>query len=455
MLTKIKDWLKSRYKVKGLMAKKGSGANSKSRSKDACRETRRGRSKQPALQPIIIPRAQHNISRNQISKHALKVLYRLKNAGYQAFLVGGGVRDMLLGMHPKDFDIATDASPEQLRKLFRNCRLIGRRFRLAHIYFGKNIIEVATFRAEHSQEHQNQAGMLLRDNVYGTIEEDAVRRDFTINALYYNIKDFSLVDYVGGLEDIKLRQLRIIGDAGVRYREDPVRMLRAVRLASKLQLTLHPDTEKPLLKMRALLKDVSSSRLFEEYLKLFLLQNIKETFDKLIAYGLYEVMFPQTQPFLQVSGAMDFLTQALLDIDQRTATHKPVSPIFLLAVILWYPFLIRLKAVGEHKITAEMRQHSFEQVMIAQRQIIMVPKRLTHVIRDIWLLQFKLLKLTVHEVVKCFKATSFRLAYDFLLLRAQAGDKEVARAAKWWRNYVEGSDQVRKGMLKELAKGKQ
>ena len=405
--------------------------------------------------PVIIPRSQHNVSREHISKNALKVLYRLKNAGYQGFLVGGGIRDLLLGEQPKDFDVATDALPEELRKLFRNCRLIGRRFRLAHIYFGNEIIEVATFRATHAHEHQTQAGMLLRDNVYGTIEEDVLRRDFTINAIYYNIYDFSLVDYVGGLEDIQKRQLRIIGDPVVRYREDPVRMLRAIRFAGKLNLKLHKDTAAPLRKLAPLLKDVSSSRLFDEYLKLFLINNIKDTFTKLIEHGLYAIMFPQVEPFLQVKSAMSFIEESLHDTDKRMALHKPISPIFLVAVFLWYPFLDRIKAgKNSKKIFVEEWHDIFENVMTIQRQTIMVPKRLIYMIRDIWFLQFKLVKLSIHEVTKCYRTTSFRLAYDFLLLRSQSGDQEVKHAAKWWQIYVDGNNKTRNNMLKELEKTK-
>ncbi len=198
-------------------------------------------------QPLrIVSRDEHSISRANISENALKVLYRLNKAGYEAYLVGGGVRDLLLGREPKDFDVATDASPEEVRKLFRNCRLIGRRFRLAHVHFGREIIEVATFRAAHEPESDgavSENGMLLRDNVYGTLEEDAWRRDFTVNALYYNIRDFSVVDYTGGMADLQAGRLRIIGDPHERFREDPVRMLRAVRFAAKLGFRIDPESE--------------------------------------------------------------------------------------------------------------------------------------------------------------------------------------------------------------------
>src|SRR3990167_37319 len=221
----------------------------------------------------IIPRSEHQISRKNIHPHAIKVLYRLKSCGYDAYLVGGCVRDLLLGHQPKDFDIVTNAKPEEIKKIFRNCRLIGRRFRLAHIIFGKNeIIEVATFRSHYGDDNQNNVshhGMVIRDNVYGTMEEDAWRRDFTINALYYNIADFSIVDFMAGVKDLHDKQLRIIGHAKERYQEDPVRMLRAVRIASKLEMEITSDTASPIKKMAKLLLQISASRLFDEVIKLF------------------------------------------------------------------------------------------------------------------------------------------------------------------------------------------
>ena len=219
------------------------------------------------LEPRIVPRSKHTVSRSDISDSALKVLYRLMNAGYKAYLVGGGVRDLLLGLRPKDFDVVTDAHPEQIRELFRNCRLIGRRFRLAHVRFGREIIEVSTFRACHSTgegDTESEDGRILRDNVYGDIDDDVWRRDFSVNALYYNIEDFSVVDYVGGMNDMDARQLRLIGNPEDRYREDPVRMLRAIRFAAKLDFSIHADTAKPISELAPLLNDISPARLYEE-----------------------------------------------------------------------------------------------------------------------------------------------------------------------------------------------
>ena len=254
------------------------------------------------ITPTVIPRSQHIISRMQISDSALKVLYRLKNAKYKAYLVGGAVRDILLGRKPKDFDVVTDAKPEQIRELFRNCRLIGRRFRLAHIQFGKEIIEVSTFRAPHhisdKSEGHAKDGRIIRDNVYGDIDDDVWRRDFTINALFYNIEDFSIIDYVGGIKDLETGQLRLIGDPKKRYVEDPVRMLRAIRFSSKLGLSIHSTTESSIGVYSNLLENIPSARLYEEILKLFMSGHALETFTSLRKYNLFKYLFPQMDQLL-------------------------------------------------------------------------------------------------------------------------------------------------------------
>lgn len=255
------------------------------------------------LIPVVVPRAEHGISRANISDNALKVLYRLKQENYQAHLVGGGVRDLLLGHEPKDFDVATDATPEQVRQVFRNCRLIGRRFRLAHVHFGREIIEVATFRGsgdmdDEALERHTENGRILHDNIYGTIAEDALRRDFTVNALYYDISNFALIDYADGLSDLRAGRLRLIGDPERRYREDPVRMLRAVRFACKLGFSIEPLTEAPLFRLAALLAEIAPARLFDEMLKLFHSGYALDVFEKLRHYGLFGQLFPATEDCL-------------------------------------------------------------------------------------------------------------------------------------------------------------
>src|SRR3954471_7495116 len=316
-----------------------------------------------ARAPLVVARDQHPISRANISSNALKVLYRLKEAGFQAFLVGGAVRDLLLGLHPKDFDIATNAHPEQVKQLFRNCRLIGRRFHLAHVRFGYEIIEVATFRAAHTPIDEDNSvdeaghrvlderGRILRDNLYGTIEEDVWRRDFTANALYYNIEDFSVWDYVGGVEDARQRILRMIGDPETRYREDPVRMLRAVRFAAKLGFELHADTAAPISKLAWMLDGVPPALLFDEINKLFLSGSAVRAFDLLNHYGMLEHLFPDVADALREepeNSAAQLLRAGLSGTDERVRADKSVTPTFLFAVLLW-PAIFR----GYQRVLAE------------------------------------------------------------------------------------------------------
>src|SRR5690606_34429107 len=281
----------------------------------------------PASVPVelqVIPRDQHNVSRKDISPNALRVLYRLRAAGFGTYVVGGAVRDILVGGHPKDFDVATDATPEQVRQLFRNCRLIGRRFRLAHVVFGREIIEVATFRANvddgSGDRELHEGGRLLRDNVYGSIEEDAVRRDFTANALYYAVEDFSVRDYTGGFEDVQNRLMRLIGDPEARYREDPVRMLRAIRLSAKLQFDIEQATAAPIPALAPLLAEAAPARLFEECLKLFLSGHAVESFLRLERHQLLPALFPETAAALAAnrSGALrKMLLAGLEGTDKR------------------------------------------------------------------------------------------------------------------------------------------
>ncbi|MCW9048008.1 MAG: polynucleotide adenylyltransferase PcnB, partial [Gammaproteobacteria bacterium] len=299
-------------------------------------------------QPTIISRPEHTVSRDNIDDTALKVLYRLHKAGYRAMLVGGGVRDLLLGHAPKDFDIATDALPEDVKKLFSNCRLIGRRFRLAHVFFGREIIEVATFRASQDEEKQNSisrdvdrahddSGRILRDNVYGQLEDDVWRRDFTVNALYYDIANFSIVDYTSAMSDVENKVLRLIGDPQTRYREDPVRMLRAIRFAAKLGFSIHPDSEQPIFDLGYLLGDIPPARLFDEVLKLFHSGQGVKSLQLLRRYNLLQYLFKQADDLLkQGDDIFDaFIHLALESTDKRINEGKPVTPAFLFAAMLW------------------------------------------------------------------------------------------------------------------------
>jgi len=390
------------------------------------------------ITPTVIPRSQHIISRTQINDNALKVLYRLKNAKYKAYLVGGAVRDILLGKIPKDFDVVTDAKPEQIRELFRNCRLIGRRFRLAHIQFGKEIIEVSTFRAPHhiSNKNEGQAkdGRIIRDNVYGDIDDDVWRRDFTINSLFYNIEDFSVVDYVGGIKDLEIGQLRLIGDPAKRYTEDPVRILRAIRFASKLNLKIHPDTEKPIKDYSHLLENIPSARLYEEIIKLFLNGHAAETFTLLREHKLFKYLFPQMDQLLDETRekySYEFIMRALNNTDQRMNKGDSATPGFLLAVMLWEPVRVLSNEYISNNLP-EVKAAKLAGDAIVSKQIssTSIPRRYTHMARDIWTLQARL-KRTKKKSLRVLMHPKFRAAYDFLLLRAQS-DERLETLVDYW-----------------------
>jgi len=397
--------------------------------------------------PVVVPRAEHTISRANISPNALRVLYRLKDAGYQAFLVGGAVRDLLLGLGPKDFDIATDAHPEQVRKLFRNCRLIGRRFHLAHVRFGMEIVEVATFRAAHTEMDEDHGvdesghrvldehGRILRDNLYGTIEEDVWRRDFTANALYYNIVDYSIWDYVGGVPDARDRVLRLIGDPMTRYREDPVRMLRAARFAGKLGFTLHPDTEAPIHDLAWMLDSVPPARLYDETAKLLLTGSAEVSFDLLGQLDLLPHLMPDVAAAVREapdSPGVRLLRLGLENTDQRIAADQSVTPMFLFAVLLW-PAILRAAGTPNGPLTDDVTALSAVCDAVVSRQMrrIAVPKRFTLPMRDLVLLQPRFERRSGRRALRLLEHPRFRAAYDFLLLRAASGeiDPEVA---EWW-----------------------
>lgn len=384
----------------------------------------------------------------------------MKNAGYQAHLVGGGVRDLLLGREPKDFDVATDAHPEQVRQVFRNCRLIGRRFRLAHVHFGREIIEVATFRGaqepDQRDERDNENGMLVRDNVYGTIGEDAMRRDFTVNALYYNVEDFSLADYAGGLQDLKAGLLRLLGDPQVRYREDPVRMLRAVRFAAKLGFRIDTRCEQPLFQLGELLHGVPPARLFDEVLKLFMGATGLQCFEKLRHYGLFGELFPQTERSLERQDhefPITFVARGLHNTDVRVREGKPVTPAFLFAVLLWEPvrqLCEQLTAAGEAPVPA--MQQAADEVISAQVRRIAIPRRYGTAMREIWNLQHRFGYRTGKRANRLASHPRFRAAYDFLLLRAESGETEP-EVADWWTRFQQADSKERAGMAESQRSG--
>jgi poly(A) polymerase len=343
-----------------------------------------------------------------------------------------------LDLHPKDFDVATDATPEQIKALFRNCRLIGRRFRLAHIHFGRDYIEVATFRGtgdgHPDDDREVRDGRVLFDNVYGDIEEDAQRRDFTVNGMYYDIRDFSIRDYSTGFEDLKKRQIRLIGDPEERYREDPVRLIRAIRFAAKLEFEIESASEAPLSTMGGLLEDIPAARMFEEILKLFMSGHAERSFELLMRHQLLDHLFPQSAAALEGSNAADLevLRMAMRNTDKRIAEDKPVTPAFLFGVLLWPAYSRRYaELTDDGMLPHDAGKLAADQVVRAQISRTSIPKRFSYPMREIWEMQPRLEKKSGRRIKRLLAHPRFRAAYDFLLLRAEQYP-ELAEQAQWW-----------------------
>ncbi len=406
----------------------------------------------------ITPRNEHNVSRRQISEGALQVLNGLHRAGFQAYLVGGSVRDLLLGREPKDFDVATDAHPEQVRKLFRrNARLIGRRFILVHVQFGHEIIEVATFRGsangkENEASERSETGRILADNVYGSLEEDARRRDFTANALYYNIADRSILDFSTGMEDLQAGRLRVIGDPEQRYREDPVRMLRAVRFAAKLGFIMDTAAQAPIATCRERLQEVPSARLFEETLKLFLNGNAQTSFEHLRQQGLFAALFPQVDVLLdnaEHSAARALLQGALGGTDTRVRDGKSVTPAFLFAALLW-PALQEQSHLLEQQgkpATVALQQAASDVLQECVGRV-SVPRRFALPMREIWDLQARFMRRGGRRPHALLAHPRFRAAFDFLSLRSQSGEIS-ATLVEWWEQFQTADHDGRRILIEQ------
>jgi len=366
------------------------------------------------------------------------------------------VRDLLLGHHPKDFDVATDATPEEVRKIFGNCRLIGRRFRLAHIHFGREIIEVATFRAAHGEGEEGEGitanGLILRDNVFGTLEDDAWRRDFTVNALYYNIDDFSVVDFTGGLADLKAGVLRIIGDAKTRFLEDPVRMLRAARFAAKLGFQLDTGMAAEIHALADKLIDVPPARLFDEVLKLFHTGHALRSYEVLRELNLFGYLFAQTDELLGESDEYtdSFICQALANTDERIHHGKGVNPAFLFAALLWGPVRQAAALLEDQGMTSlQALQIAGNEVVAQQLSQVSIPKRFSLPMREIWTAQARLPRRQGKRAYRLLEQSRFRAAYDFLMLRCQIGEP-LEDLCYWWTRFQEMDSPGRAEMLKQL-----
>ena len=395
-----------------------------------------------------VPTTEHRVHRDDVDSNALSVTSTLTEAGFQAFLVGGCVRDLLLGATPKDFDVATNATPEQVRSLFRRSRLVGRRFRIAHVRFGRNeMVEVSTFRGStpsdepHEQRHSDD-GLLLRDNVYGTLEEDAFRRDFTVNALYYDPDTEEVLDFVGGMEDLAERTLRCIGDPAQRLREDPVRLLRAIRFQAKLGFKLDSNIQAELADTADRLGAIPPARLFDEFSKLFLSGYAESAWSIIDSTPIRAALFPCTAP------EDEFVHRAMANTDARINEGKPVTPGFLLAVLLWQDYLARFAEQLQHKKPAEARANAAAMTLSDQQQIISVPRRFSHFVRDVWGLQHRLEDRYARSIRRLLEHARFRAAYDFLVLRAESGEgANIDEAADWWTRFQDADEDTQQQLI--------
>jgi poly(A) polymerase len=401
-----------------------------------------------ASETLRVGRDKHGVACERISPAAAKVCAVLREGGFTAYVVGGAVRDLLLGITPKDYDIATDARPEQVKPLFRRAIIIGRRFRLVHVMLGPETVEVSTFRsADADTSEKDEHGRVLRDNVFGTQEEDARRRDFTVNALYYDPQNEEVVDFHGGLADLKKRVLRVIGDPQTRYREDPIRMLRAVRLAAKLGLTLDPDTREPISEMAPLMERVPPARLFDEMLKLLLSGHASACLRQLRDVGLHKGLLPLLDVILEQPLGERFVTLALAQTDERVLAGRPVSPAFLFAALLWHEVLAAWKARqgrGERAIPA--LENAMDEVLDTQCAKLAITRRLTATMREVWAMQPRFESRSGNRAYRLLEAPRFRMAYDFLALRAASGEV-AAELETWWRAFQSADLETRKAML--------
>ena len=377
-------------------------------------------------------------SNNPQSVNALRVVQRLHQENFQAYLVGGCVRDLLLGKAPKDFDVATDAHPEDVKRLFNSARFIGKRFKIVHVRFGRDIIEVTTFRAPASENQADvsEGGMLLTDNVYGSFEEDVVRRDFTINALYYDPQTNDVTDLVDGKVDIEKKLIRLIGEPEKRFREDPVRMLRAARFEAKLEFEVEKSTAKALKQLGYLLQDIPPARLFEEVLKLFMSGHGEASYTSLVKHDLLGWLFPGSTASTS-KHAQHLIQLALESTDTRIQAEKPVTPAFILAALLWWPFVDeKQRLVDEGATNLEAFHEAALNVVAKQQLVISIPKRFSGPMRDIWQLQARLPNTKGKKPAILASHKRFRAAYDFLLLREASGE-QLGNLGAWWTKYQE------------------
>lgn len=398
--------------------------------------------------PAVIAQAVHGLRREQLSSAARRTVDGLQARGFQAYVVGGAVRDLLIGTEPKDFDVATNATPEQVRSIFRRARIIGRRFQIVHVIFGNEVIEVTTFRGALGDDAKtDEHGRVLHDNVFGSQAEDAARRDFTVNALYYDPARETIVDYHHGVADLKQKTLRMIGDPRTRYREDPVRMLRAVRLAAKLGLAIDPAARQPIREMAELIDNVPPARLFDEMLKLLTSGHALKCLKQLRDEGLHHGLLPLLDVILEQPLGERFVTLALDNTDRRVREGKPISPGFLFATLLWHQVLAhweRIQQRGERSIPALYL--AMDEVLDSQAEKLAITRRIAGDIKDIWALQPRFEARAGKKPYALLEHQRFKAGLDFLLLRAASGEVEP-ELAEWWSDFLDADGERRSAML--------
>ena len=398
--------------------------------------------------PALIPLQQHGIRREDISIGARRTCETLQQAGFHAYVVGGAVRDLIAGITPKDFDIATDATPEQVRAQFRRARLIGRRFQIVHVMQGGETLEVSTFRAAHDADTQkDEHGRVLRDNVWGSQADDAARRDFTINALFYDPVAQTVLDYHNGVADLRQKLLRIIGDPRLRYREDPVRMLRAVRLAAKLGLKLDAAAKKPIRELAPLLEQVPAARLFDEMIKLLFSGHAVQSVLQLRREGLHHGLLPMLDVILEQPLGERFVMLALEKTDQRIEEDKPVSPAFLFAALLWHEVLAAWQQIQDGGEKPAPALHlAMDQILSAQQEKLAIPHRYDAVMKEIWMMQPRFLQRGGQRPFRLLEHPRFRAAFDFLVMRCESGEVDAA-VGRWWQDFQDTGEAERGRML--------
>jgi poly(A) polymerase len=407
---------------------------------------------QKKISPEIYHKSQHNIDPNHINKNAKDVINFLKRSGYKAYIVGGGVRDLLLGKKPKDFDIATNATPEQIKKALPRSRIIGRRFKLVHYRKGREIIEVATFRTGGNKKlTKSSKGLVLRDNTYGNIQDDAFRRDFKINALYLDIHSMEIIDYTGGYKDLENRKLSCIGDSKVRFREDPVRIIRAIRFMSSIELDCKDSLKADIYGLANLLEEVPAARRYEEVLKLFFTGSAAKIFDKLVEYKVLKYLLPATSRYLEEEKSdkkiIQFIKLALKNSDSRVIKDLPLTPAFLFSVLLWPAVVKRIGEIQSSKIKIPLLRKAADKAIREQNSHCFIPNRVESMIKDIWEFQIRLLKVKSPKITSLISHKRFRASYDFLILREQSG-VNLNGCGKWWGDVQNKSEHRRKDLSK-------